>query len=128
MATSQTSSTSETPTTDEETMEMVKTKYPETMDELAELDDQKKKLTKTLSKCKSSVRKILKRKLEKTQAQDPTATEVEVSVGDLTFRLFEKESCAPCKVDDMHTYFTPENIAKYQEGATKKRMAFSVES
>lgn len=115
------------PPTDAEILNRVATDIPELQTEIENLDHAKKPFTKKLSKHKSTVRKILKRKLEEMQEDDPSVTEVVLEVGDTTFRMEELTSCAPCKVDEMHAFFSKENVEKYMQAVEKKRLKMSID-
>ena len=115
------------PPTDADILNRVALDIPGLQSEIENLDHAKKPFSKKLSKHKSSVRKILQRKLEQVREDDPSVTEVVLEVGDTTFRMEELTSCAPCKVDDMHAFFSKENVEKYIETMQKKRLKLSIE-
>ena len=108
-------------------MDAVADQFEATLDEIDRLDEQKTPLVKRHSKHKSSVRSKMKRKFEETLAENPETTEVTMKLGNTTFKLEEIESCPPCKDDDLEQYFSPENVAKYREARTKKRLKLSFE-
>lgn len=95
--------------------------------QIAQLDNSKKPLSKKLSKHKSSVRKLMKRKLEEAQVNDPTLDSLVIKVGNTTFTLEQVKSCAPCKVDDMEAFFNKDNVDKYKAAMEKKRFKLNVE-
>lgn len=115
------------PPTDADILNRVASDIPGLQSEIESLDHAKKPFTKKLSKHKSSVRKILKRKLQEMQEDDPSVTEVVLEVGDTTFKMEEVVSCAPCKVDEMLAFFSKENVEKYMQAMEKKRLKMSIE-
>lgn len=100
---------------------------PSLQTEIEQLDHAKKPFTKKLSKHKSNVRKIMKRKLEEAQDHDPSTTEISLDVNDITFKMEEVVSCPPCKVDDMLAYFSKENVEQYMQATEKKRLKLTIE-
>ena len=117
----------ETPTSDADILNRVALAIPSLQTEIENLDHAKKPFTKKLSKHKSSVRKIMKRKLEEAQDRDPSITETILEVGGTTFKMEEVVSCPSCKVDDLHAFFAEENIEKYMQATEKKRLKLSIE-
>tara|TARA_B100000683_G_C12125512_1_gene405335 strand:+ start:75 stop:446 length:372 start_codon:yes stop_codon:yes gene_type:complete len=115
------------PTKDNDILNNAADSIPPIQQEIQNLDHAKKPFMKQVGKHKKAIRKVLKRKLETLQLQDPQATEIEVEVGDFIFRLEEITSCAPCKFEDMPAFFSKENIEKYEEAMTKKRLKLNIE-
>ena len=116
-----------TPPSDADILNQVALAIPDLQSQIENLDHEKKPFSKKLSKHKSSVRKILKRKLEELQDTDPTATAVVLEVGNTAFRMEEVVSYPPCKPDDMITFFSKENVEKYMETMQKKRLKMTIE-
>lgn len=112
---------------EQEALAVVAKEYPKTLDEISDLDDAKKPLTKKLSKHKSAVRKIMKRKLEALREEDPGVGNMTLQVGNTTFVLEEVTSYKACPVEEMEAFFPLDAIAKYKEAVENKRMKLSVE-
>jgi len=112
---------------EKQALAVVATEYPKTLDEISDLDDAKKPLTKKLSKHKGAVRKIMKRKLESVRETDADANSLVLQVGNTTFKLEETVSYKACPVEEMEAFFAPQAIAKYKEAVENKRMKLSVE-
>ena len=117
----------QSPTKDHVVLNEAAQSIPQIQTEIQNLDHAKKPYMKQVSKHKKAIRKVLKRKLESKQAENPDTMDVEIEVGDLVFRLEEVTSCAPCKFEDMPAFFSKENIEKYEEAMTKKRLKLSIE-
>ncbi len=113
--------------TEQDALAVVAKEYPKTLDQISDLDDLKKPLTKQLSKHKSAVRKIMKRKLDTVREATPDTTTLVLDVGNTTFRLEEIVSYKACPVEEMEAFFLPEAIAKYKEAVENKRMKLSIE-
>ena len=110
-----------------EVLGRVASEYPKTLDEISDLDDQKKPLTKKLSKHKGAVRKIMKRKLDAIREEDPDTLELVLQVGNTTFKLEEVTSYKACVVEEMDAFFAADAISKYKEAVEKKRLKLSVD-
>ena len=106
---------------------VVAKEYPKTLDEISDLDDAKKPLTKKLSKHKNAVRKIMKRKLETLREQDPDTNTLSLQVGNNKFILEEVVTYKACPVEEMEAFFSHESIQKYKDAVENKRMKLSVE-
>lgn len=113
--------------TDTDVLRQVASSYPKIQDDIQELDQAKKPLSKQLNSHKRTVKKVLKRKLEELQEDDSTVTEVVVQMGNTTFRLEQVEKCPPCKVDDLYAFFDREHVEQYIKATRKKRLKLSVD-
>ena len=113
--------------TDTDALRQVASSYSKIHDDIQELDQAKKPLSKQLNSHKRTVKKVLKRKLEELQEDDSTVMEVVIQLGNTTFCLEQVETCPPCKVDDMYAYFPKEQVEEYMEKTRKKRLKLSIE-
>lgn len=107
---------------EDKVLDQVSTEFNSTLNEIKELEETKKPLTKKINKHKSGIKKIMKRKLEEIQSREPDVTDVDMKVGNTVFTLEQVTSCAACKVENMDAFFEPENIKKYQDVMEKKRL------
>lgn len=113
--------------TDTDALRQVASSYSKIQDDIQELDQAKKPLSKQLTSHKRTVKKVLKRKLEELQEDDSTVMEVVVQMGNSTFRLEQVETCPPCKVDDLYAYFPKDHVEEYIEKTRKKRLKLSID-
>jgi len=111
---------------DQQVLTLVAEEYPRTTDKISELDTKKKSFTKQLSKYKSSVRKILKRKYDETKLSDPHTSTISLQVGPVLFSLDEVTTYKSCPVEEMDAFFSKESIIKYKASVEKKRLKLTV--
>lgn len=112
---------------EQDALALVAQEYPRTLDQISDLDDAKKPLTKKLSNHKSAVRKIMKRKLDQVREDNPDATSLTLQVGNTVFTLEEVVSYKACPVEEMDAFFSQDQIAKYKEAVENKRMKLSTD-